>query len=72
MMGAAVATVLGQILTAGLAVWYLAHMKAVRLCPNSFRLHPRLAKRYLSLGMTSFLSQISLVAAMMAINNMIR
>lgn len=29
MMGAAVATVLGQILTAGLAVWYLLHMKAM-------------------------------------------
>ena len=31
MMGAAVATVLGQALTAALAVWYLFHMKAVRL-----------------------------------------
>ena len=31
MMGAAVATVLGQIITAVLAVWYLCHMKAVRL-----------------------------------------
>lgn len=72
MMGAAVATVLGQILTAGLAVWYLLHMKAICLEKSSFGLHPTLAKRYLSLGMTSFLSQISLVAAMMAINNMIR
>jgi Na+-driven multidrug efflux pump len=31
MMGAAIATVAGQILTAGLAVWYLFHMKAVKL-----------------------------------------
>ena len=31
MMGAAVATVLGQVLTAALSVWYLCHMKAVRL-----------------------------------------
>ena len=37
MMGAAVATVLGQILTAVLAVWYLFHMKAVRLSRDSFR-----------------------------------
>ena len=72
MMGAAVATVLGQILTAGLAVWYLCHMKAVKLEKSSFSLHLPLTKKYLSLGMTSFLSQISLVAAMMAINNMIR
>jgi len=72
MMGAAVATVLGQILTAVLAVWYLCHMKAVKLERASFRLHGRLAKKYLALGITSFLSQISLVAAMAAINNMIR
>ena len=31
MAGAAIATVLGQILTAGLSVWYLCHMKAVKL-----------------------------------------
>lgn len=70
MMGAAVATILGQILTAALAVWYLCHMKAVRLEKNSFRLHGNLAKKYLPLGICSFLSQISLVMAMAAIQNM--
>lgn len=70
MMGAAVATVLGQILTAALAVWYLCHMKAVRLEGTSFRLRGHLAKKYLPLGICSFLSQISLVMAMAAIQNM--
>ena len=72
MMGAAVATVLGQVLTAALSVWYLCHMKAVQLEKGSFRLHLSLAKIYLPLGICSFLSQISLVAAMAAINNMIQ
>ncbi len=72
MMGAAVATVLGQVLTAALAVWYLCRMKAVKLETGSFRVHLPLAKKYLALGITSFLSQISLVAAMAAINNMIQ
>ena len=72
MMGAAVATVLGQILTAVLAIWYLCHMKAVKLEKHSFRPSCRLIGRFLSLGICSFLSQISLVAAMAAINNMIR
>ncbi|MCF2671413.1 polysaccharide biosynthesis C-terminal domain-containing protein [Butyricicoccus pullicaecorum] len=70
MMGAAVATVLGQILTALLSVHYLCHMKAVRLEKSSFDLHLPLARRYLPLGICSFLSQISLVAAMAAIQNM--
>ena len=72
MMGAAVATVLGQILTAALSIWYLCHMKAVRLSKQSFRIHPSLVKRYIPLGICSFLSQISLVAAMATINNMVR
>lgn len=72
MMGAAVATVLGQVLTAALAVWYLCHMKTVRLSRDSFRLQGRALGQFLPLGVCSFLSQISLVAAMAAINNMIR
>lgn len=70
MIGAAVATVLGQVLTAALAVWYLCHMKAVRLEKESFRFHGNLVKKYLPLGLCSFLSQISLVMAMAAIQNM--
>ena len=72
MMGAAVATVLGQIVTAVLAIWYLCHTKAVKLNKSSFRLHGRLVGRFLSLGICSFLAQISLVAAMAAVNNMVR
>ena len=72
MMGAAVATVLGQIVTAVLAIWYLCHTKAVKLNKSSFRLHGRLIGRFLSLGICSFLAQISLVAAMAAVNNMVR
>lgn len=72
MMGATVATVLGQILTAVLSVWYLLHMEAVALEKSSFRFHRSLMARYLPLGLTSLLSQISLVASMAAVNNMIR
>lgn len=72
MMGAAVATVLGQVLTAGLSVWYLCRMKSARLQRCSFVLSGRLMRRFLPLGICSFLSQISIVAAMAAVNNMLR
>ena len=73
MMGAAVATVLGQILTAALAVWYLAlRMKTIRPAAGDFWFRRRVWGKTLLLGITSFLSQISLVAAMAAINNMLR
>ncbi|MDO4473979.1 MAG: MATE family efflux transporter [Eubacteriales bacterium] len=72
MMGAAVATVIGQIVTAILAVWYLMHMKAIKPEKGDYCLAGSICKKTLILGITSFLSQISLVAAMAAINNMIR
>ena len=72
MMGAAVATVIGQLVTAVLAVWYLLHMKIIRPEKGDYRLKGSICGRTLTLGITSFLSQISLVAAMAAINNMIR
>ena len=71
MMGAAVATVLGQALTAGLSAWYLFHTKAIRLEKSSFRLDHKLLSKVLSLGGCSYLAQISLVAAMAAIQNMV-
>lgn len=72
MMGAAVATVIGQIITAILAVVYLRRARVVKPSFSDLRLKGNIVKRTLSLGLCSFLAQISLVAAMMAINNMIR
>ena len=72
MMGAAVATVIGQVLTAVLAVWYLMNMKVIKPASGDYVLHRSICGRMLTLGITSFLSQISLVAAMAAINNMLR
>ncbi len=72
MMGAAVATVAGQIVTAVLAVWYLLNMKTVKPVKSDYLINLSISKKTLTLGICSFLSQISLVAAMAAINNMIR
>ena len=72
MMGAAAATVIGQAATAVMAVWYIMHMKQVKPAKDDFRLDGMICRRTLILGITSFLSQISLVASMAAVNNMIR
>lgn len=71
MAGAAVATVLGQVLTAVLSVVYLLRSRSFRLRGDSYRLRWGLIRRFLSLGICSFLAQISLVAAMAATNRMI-
>lgn len=72
MKGAAIATVIGQIITAVLAVWYILHMRTVKPLLKDLKIDRQICGRTLLLGITSFLSQISLVAAMAAINNMLR
>lgn len=72
MMGAAVATVIDQIATALLAAWYLLHARIIRPAKKDFRPCGGILGKTLSLGLCSFLAQISLVAAMAAINNMTR
>ncbi len=71
MMGAAVATVIGQALTAALALWYLFHTKVVKLKKTSFSLNWKLIRKFLVLGFTSFLAQVSMVISMAAVQNMV-
>ena len=69
MMGAAVATVAGQVITAALSLWYLLHMKAIHLEKRDLVPQLTLMRRFLALGITSFLSQISLVISMAVMQN---
>lgn len=71
MMGAAVATIFGQIVAAVMSLIYLFRMKSVKICRDSFRFRPGLMKRIIPLGASSFLSQISIVLSMAAVLNML-
>ncbi len=51
-------------------VWYLCHMKVIKLNRKSFGLWGSLMKKFLTLGATSFLTQIALVISMATVNNM--
>lgn len=66
MMGAAIATVIGQVMTAVLAIWYILHMKVIKPARKDFGINGKICGRTLLLGITSFLSQISIVVGMAA------
>ena len=72
MMGAAVATVAGQVIGAVMAFIYLFKMKSIKLNKESFSFNVNLLSKILPLGATSFLSQISMVLSMAAVLNMIK
>jgi putative MATE family efflux protein len=69
MKGAALATIAGQIATAVLAFGYLFHSKSVKLHKESFCPNANVLKTISSLGISSFLTQISIVLIMAVMNN---
>jgi putative MATE family efflux protein len=69
MKGAALATIAGQIATAVLAFGYLFHSKSVKLHKESFCPNASVLKTISSLGISSFLTQISIVLIMAVMNN---
>lgn len=71
MMGAALATIAGQIVTALLAVYYLSKPKSFRLKPASFKPDIRILGHILPLGISSFLTQVSIVVIMAVMNNVL-
>ena len=71
MRGAALATIFGQIVTALLAVYYLFHTKTFRLKKDSFRPSRRILAKFLPLGVSSFLTQLSIVVIMAVMNNVL-
>lgn len=72
MMGAAIATIFGQIVSAIMSAFYLARMKSVKMKKGSFKFRTSLIKKILPLGAASFLSQISIVLSMAAVLNMVK
>ncbi|NCB92090.1 MAG: MATE family efflux transporter [Clostridia bacterium] len=69
--GAAIATIVGQIVSACLAVYYLFHTKSFKLSKNSFAVKGAIIKRIQPLGISSFLTQLSIVIIMGVMNNVL-
>ncbi|WP_148410743.1 MATE family efflux transporter [Murimonas intestini] len=66
--GAALATIAGQIVSAILAIYYLLHTKSFTLKKESFQLKASLAGKILPLGISSLLTQLSIVVIMGVMN----
>jgi putative MATE family efflux protein len=70
MTGAALATIIGQVVTAALAFAYLFRAKTVKFTKKDFLPEGRVIGKTLTLGISSFLTQVSIVLTMAVMNNM--
>lgn len=69
--GAAIATVIGQVATFLVSLAYLFRFKTFRLAGASLRLHGKTCKKVLSLGISSFITQIAITIVMALTNNLL-
>ncbi len=67
--GAALATIIGQIVSAILGLVYLFRTKSFKLSKRSFRLSGGIVKHILPLGISSLLTQLSIVVIMGVMNS---
>lgn len=69
--GAAIATVISQILTFILNAMYLRKLKTIKITFASMKLKFNVCKKVLALGVSSFITQMSTVCVMAAENNLL-
>ncbi len=69
--GAAIATIGSQLLTAVLNIAYIRKFKTIKLEKESFKPDGTIIRKLLALGVSSFITQISIVAVIACENNML-
>lgn len=69
--GAAIATVIGQIASFLLSAAYLTRIKSVQVGKEALRLERRICQKVIGLGISSFITQISITIVMAVSNNML-
>lgn len=72
MQGAAVATVIGQVVSAALAIGYLSHCQSVSLKPAHLFVKKENVKRIASLGMAPCSNQIAMMIVQIAMNQSLK
>ena len=69
--GAAIATILGQIISFLVSIFYLPRFKTFHFDLSALRLHKRICLSVLSLGVSSFITQIAITIVMALFNNLL-
>lgn len=68
MEGAAIATVIGQLLNFAISMWYLPRFKTVKIRLSAMKPRLALLKKISGLGVSSFVSQIAVAIVMTVVN----
>ncbi len=69
--GAAIATVISQIVTFAMNIMYIKKFKSIKIRKEEFKLKPSVIQKVSALGISSFITQISIVLVIAVENNLL-
>ncbi len=69
--GAAIATIIGQILTFIVSIFYLKKSKSFQIDQKSIQLDKKICKQVVSLGLASLITQLAIVVIIAVANNLV-
>ncbi|MGN1111446.1 MAG: MATE family efflux transporter, partial [Oscillospiraceae bacterium] len=72
MKGAALATVIGQVVSAAIVLLYISHFKTVPLGLKHFKPDLKITGRIASIGTASFFNQIAMMIVQVVMNNLLK
>lgn len=72
MKGAALATIIGQIISAALVIRYMRHYKTVSLQLKHFKVRWNYTSRIISIGTASFFNQLAMMVVQIVLNNLLK
>lgn len=69
--GAAIATIVGQIISAVISIRYIKKFKTVKITKDDLKLEAKTVKKVCSLGVSSFITQIAITIVVITENNLL-
>ena len=70
--GAALATIIGQIVSASMVIWYMFHFKTGKFSPKNFRLTGERFRRIVSIGAAPSINQAAMMVMNLILNSSLR
>ena len=72
MAGAAYATIIGQIVSAAIVIFYVFRFKTVKLTAEHFAIKAKYVQKIMSIGMASCFNQLAIMVVQIVLNNLLR
>ena len=72
MAGAAIATIIGQFISGGMAIWFLSHCHTVKVCREHLKIQKKVVARIAALGTAPCSNQLAMMLVQIVMNKSLK